>query len=170
MIIRTEQQTDYESVYQVVKNAFETAEKSDGNEQDLVNALRQSSAFIPELSLVCEINGTIVGHILFTRLEISGHTALALAPLSVLPQYQRQGIGTSLVLEGHKTAKTLGYSYSVVLGSEKYYPRFGYLPAEKFGIQPPFDVPGKNFMACRLCDKAPMIAGIVKYAEEFGIN
>ena len=170
MTIRTEQQTDYESVYQVVKNAFETAERSDGNEQDLVNALRQSSAFIPELSLVSEINEKIVGHIMFTKLQIGGHTALALAPLSVLPQYQRQGIGTSLILEGHKIAQALGYSYSIVLGSENYYPRVGYLPAETFGIQPCFEVPSKNFMAYRLCENAPRISGIVKYAQEFGIT
>ncbi|WP_434309970.1 GNAT family N-acetyltransferase [Hominifimenecus sp. rT4P-3] len=170
MTVRTEQQADYESVYWVIKCAFETAEQSDGNEQDLVNALRQSNAFIPELSLVSEINGKIVGHILFTKLQIGRHTALALAPLSVLPPYQRQGIGTSLILEGHKIAQALGYSYSVVLGSEKYYPRIGYLPAEKFGIQPCFEVPSKNFMAYKLCENAPIISGIVKYAEEFGIT
>ena len=169
MKIRTEQQADYDSVYQVVKNAFKTAEQSDGNEQDLVNALRKSSAFIPELSLVSETNGKIVGHIMFTKLQIGGHTALALAPLSVLPQYQRQGIGTSLILEGHRIAKQLGYSYSVVLGSEKYYPRMGYLPAETFGIKPCFEVPSKNFMAYKLCENAPVISGVVKYAKEFGI-
>lgn len=170
MTIRTEQQADYDSVYRVVKSAFAAAEQSDGNEQDLVNALRQSNAFIPELSLVSEINGKIVGHIMFTKLQIGRHTALALAPLSVLPKYQRQGIGTSLILAGHKTAQTLGYSYSVVLGSEKFYPRIGYLPAEKFGIQPCFEVPGKNFMAYKLSENAPIISGIVKYADEFGIT
>lgn len=169
MIIRTEQSTDYASVYQVVKDAFQTAEQTDGNEQDLVNALRKSSSFIPELSLAAEINGKIAGHIMFTRLQIGGHTALALAPLSVLPDYQRQGIGASLILEGHKIARSLGYSYSVVLGSEKYYPRFGYLPAEKFGIQPCFEVPSENFMAYKLCENAPVISGVVKYAKEFGI-
>lgn len=170
MAIRTEQQSDYESVYQVVKNAFKTAQQSDGNEQDLVNALRQSRAFIPELSLVSEIKGKIVGHIMFTKLQIGKHTALALAPLSVLPQYQGQGIGTALILKGHEIAQTLGYSYSVVLGSEKYYPRIGYLPAETYGIQPCFEVPSKNFMAYKLCENAPIISGIVKYAEEFGIT
>lgn len=169
MTIRTEQPSDCDSVYRVVKKAFETAERSDGNEQDLVNALRQSSAFIPELSLVSEINGKIVGHIMFTKLQIGEHTALALAPLSVLPQYQRQGIGTSLILEGHKTAKALGYSYSVVLGSEKYYPRIGYLPAETFGIQPCFEVSSKNFMAYKLHENAPIVSGVVKYAKEFSI-
>lgn len=98
MIIRTEQKKDYDCVYRLVKSAFKTAEQSDGNEQDLVNALRKSSAFIPELSLVAGINEKIVGHIMFTKLQIGSHTALALAPLSVLPQYQRKGIGTSLIL------------------------------------------------------------------------
>lgn len=170
MTIRVEQPTDYETVYSVVRNAFMTARQSDGNEQNLVNALRQSTAFIPELSLVAEIDGEIVGHIMFTKLQIGEHTALALAPLSVLPRYQRHGIGTSLIKEGHRTAKELGYSYSVVLGSEKYYPRLGYLPAKKFGILPCFEVPDKNFMAYKLCGQAPAISGIVKYAEEFGIN
>ena len=61
---------------------------------------------------------------MFTKLQIGAHTALALAPLSVVPQYQRQGIGTSLILEEHKIAQALGYSYFVVLGSKNYYPRF----------------------------------------------
>lgn len=170
MTIRAEQQADYETVYSVVKSAFETAEQSDGNEHNLVNSLRQSTAYIPELSLVAEINGEIVGHIMFTKLQIGGHTALALAPLSVLPEYQKQGIGTSLILKGHRIAKELGYSYSVVLGSEKYYPRMGYLPASEFNIQPCFEVPDKNFMAYKLTDDAPSISGIVHYAKEFGID
>lgn len=169
MTIRTERPTDCDAVYRVIQKAFETAERSDGNEQDLVNALRKSRAFIPELSLVAEMDGKIVGHILFTELQIGAHTALALAPLSVLPQYQRQGIGTALVLEGHKIAKALGYCYCVVLGSENYYPRMGYLPAETFGIKPCFSVSSNNFMAYKLCENAPIISGVVKYAEEFGI-
>ena len=169
MLIRTEQPTDYENIYNVVKTAFASAEHSDGNEQDLVNALRTSAAFIPQLSLVAEADGEIIGHIMFTKLQLGSETILALAPLSVLPQKQKQGVGSALIAEGHKRAKNLGYNYVVVLGSEKYYPKFGYLPAENFNIQPPFDVPTENFMAIKLCDTAPKVAGIVKYAEEFGI-
>ncbi len=169
MNIRTEQPADQQAVYDVVKRAFETAAHRDGNEQDLVNALRDSDAFIPELSLVAEQGGKIVGHILFTKVQIGTQQALALAPLSVLPEYQRQGIGSALISEGHKRAALLGYSYSVVLGSETYYPRMGYVTARTWGILPPFDVPDENFMAYRLREDAPEVSGIVRYAAAFGI-
>lgn len=168
MVIRQEETKDYEIVYGVVKAAFESAERSGGNEQDLVTALRKSQAFVPQLSLVAEERGEIAGHILFTKVDIGGSMQLALAPLSVMPKYQRQGVGTALIREGHKRAYTLGYGYSVVLGSEKYYPKIGYLPAEQYGIRPCFDVPHENFMAYKLREDAPDISGIIKYAKEFG--
>lgn len=170
MTIRQENAKDYDDVYEVVKKAFECAEHSDGNEQDLVNALRQNDAYIPELSLVAEIDSKIVGHILFTKVKIAHSIQLALAPLSVLPEYQRRGIGTALIQEGHKQAQKLGYGYSIVLGSEKYYPKVGYLPARNYGIFPPFDVPSENFMVYPLTKDAPVISGIVQYAKEFGIT
>ena len=170
MHVRKEISTDYETVYSVVKRAFESAEHADGNEQDLVNALRKGDAFIPELSLVAEVDGKIVGHIMFTKATVDGKTVLALAPLSVLPECQRKGIGKALIQEGHKIAKELGYTYSIVLGSEKYYPKSGYSPAEGFGIKAPFDVPNENFMACKLVETDVTIHGTIKYAPEFGIE
>ena len=112
---------------------------------------------------------TMSRHIMLTKLLIENHIILALAPLSVLPEKQYKGVGSALIAEAHKRAKSLGYNYSVVLGSEKYYPKFGYLPAKNFNIKPPFEVPQENFMALKLRDDAPKIAGIVKYAKEFGI-
>ena len=170
MLIRKEKPKDYKSVYFVVKAAFDSAEYADGNEQDLVNALRIGDAFIPELSLVAEINGKIVGHIMFTKAKVNEEIVVALAPLSVSPEYQRQGIGTALIKEGHKVAGELGYAYSIVLGSNKYYPRVGDSPAQNFGIMPPFDVPSENFMACKLKDDAASLCGVLKYAKEFGIE
>lgn len=167
--IRQENKNDYDEVYNVVKKAFETAEHSDGNEQDLVSQLRTSDAFIPELSLVAIKDNRIVGYILFTKIKIGKSEELALAPLAVLPEYQRQGIGSELIEQGHTIAKKLGYHYVVVLGSEKYYPRFGYVSAIKFGISAPFNVPSENFMAKKLKDTNKEIKGIVKYAKEFGI-
>ena len=170
MLIRKEKEYDYERIYEVVKCAFESAEHADGNEQDLVSALRSGDAFIPELSLVADINGTIVGHIMFTKAVVGTVSVLALAPLSVIPAYQRRGIGSALIKEGHRIAAELGFSYSVVLGSEKYYPKMGYVPADVFGIQAPFDVPRENFMACKLRADAPDVCGTVKYAAEFGVG
>lgn len=114
--IRQENKKDYDAVYDVVKTAFETAEHSDGNEQDLVNDLRKGDSFIPELALVAVWDDRIVGYILFTKIKIGEYEELALAPLCVLPEYQRQGIGKMLIKAGHQTAKDLGYHYSVVLG------------------------------------------------------
>ena len=119
--IRQETPADHAEIYSLIQTAFASAEHRDGNEQDLVDALRKSEAFIPELSLVAQLNGRIAGHILFTKARIGNTTPLALAPLSVLPLFQRQGIGTALIQEGHRIAKELGYAYSIVLGSETYW-------------------------------------------------
>ena len=167
LIIRQENKNDYEEVYNVIKTAFETAEHSDGNEQDLVVALRKSDNFIPELSLVAVMDNKIVGYILFTKIKIGKQEELALAPLGVLPEYQKQGIGRTLIQEGNKKAKELGYHYSVVLGSDKYYPNFGFVSAKEYGIVAPFDVPDENFMAIKLNDTDIEIKGIVQYAKEF---
>lgn len=167
--IKQETQKDYNEVYNVIKTAFASAEHSDGNEQDLVVALRKSKNFIPKLSLVAVYDDKIVGYILFTKIKIGESTELALAPLAVLPEYQRQGIGKKLIEEGHKIAKKLGYHFSVVLGSEKYYPKSGYVPASRYGIKAPFEVADENFMAIKLNDTDKKIAGTVEYAKEFGI-
>ena len=103
------------------------------------------------------------------KINIGEYKELALAPLAVLPEYQKQGIGKKLIEEGHKIAKKLGYHFSVVLGSENYYPKMGYVPAIQFEIKSPFDVPNENFMAIKLNDFDKEIIGTVEYAKEFGI-
>ena len=167
--IRQENKEDYEEIYNLVKTAFETAEHSDGNEQNLVVALRDSNNFIPQLSLVAVQDNKIVGYILFTKIKIGKYEELALAPLGILPEYQRQGIGKQLIEKGHQIAKKLGYHYSVVLGSQTYYPKSGYIPAIEYGIKAPFEVPNENFMAIKLNHTDKEIIGIVEYAKEFRI-
>ena len=167
--IRQENKKDYAEVYSVIKTAFMTAEHSDGNEQDLVIRLRKDTNFIPELSLVAVYDDKIVGYIMFTKIKIGEYEELALAPLAVLPENQKQGIGKKLIKEGHKIAKKLGYHYSIVLASEKYYPKLGYVPASQYGIKAPFEVSNKNFMAIKLNDFDQKIVGTVEYAKEFNI-
>ena len=170
MEIRQERADDYNTVFHVVAKAFSHAEHSDGNEQELVKALRDTPSFIPELSLVALEDGKIVGHILFSKIAIGEYTELALAPLSVLPAYQRRGIGLALIRAGHRIAKQLGYDYSVVLGSPTYYPRAGYLPASLYGINAPFEVRDEYFMAFKLQDSAPQLKDVVKYDPAFEID
>lgn len=169
MNIRQEQPADFETVYRVVKTAFINAEHSDGNEQDLVVELRKSQSFIPELSLVAVEDGKIVGHILFTRAHVNGNEVLALAPLSVLPEYQNRGIGLSLIRRGHMAARRLGYRYSVVLGHPGYYPKAGYAPASRYGIRAPFEVDDESFMAVCLEGKGEKLNGAIEYDKAFGI-
>ena len=170
--IRKENIEDRDEIYNIIKESFKSAEHSDGSEQDLVNRLRNSDSYIHDLSLVATCNKTIVGHIMFTKISIENKDlkteSLALAPLSVLPKYQRQGVGSKLISEGLSIAKNLGYKSVVVLGSEKYYPKFGFKEAKKFGINPPFDLPSENFMVIDL-EPASLkyVNGVVKYAKEF---
>lgn len=170
MLIRQETAKDHSAVYELVRLAFATAEHSDGTEHELVEALRKNQqAFIPQLSLVAEDEGRIIGHILFTKIRIGDTTALALAPLSVSPDCQRQGVGTALIEQGHRIGAELGYPYSVVLGSEIYYPKSGYRPAEEFSIEIPEGVPAENYMAIKLLPQAKPVHGKVVYAAEFGM-
>lgn len=137
--IRQETKNDYELSELVIKKAFENAEYSDNKEHFLVQRLRKSDAFLPELSLVAEVHSKIVGHIMLTKVLIKNeekeHESLALAPASILPKYQNKGIGSKLILKGLKVAKRLGFKSVIVLGHDKYYPRFGFRPASIWGIK-----------------------------------
>lgn len=146
VLIRQETIQDKKKTFELIKETFKHAEHTDGDEHNLVERLRESSCFIPELSLVAELGNEIIGHILFTQVKVGDTTQLALAPLTVAVKYQRQGIGGLLIQHGHKIAKSLGYEYSILLGYPSYYSRFGYVPAKIFGIQSPFDVPDEFFM------------------------
>lgn len=126
MIIRPEAVTDYAAIGALHARAF-------GNrlvEAVIVALLRQRSAFDPELSLVAEMDGRVVGHALFSpySMRLLGETILIvnLAPLAVEPAYQGRGIGSQLITEGHTLAANKGYTVSILLGHPSYYPRFGY--------------------------------------------
>lgn len=169
LIIRAERPHDHGAVEAALIAAFTRPERQ-ADEHILVSALRQCRGFVPELSLVAELDGQVVGHILFTEGTVGDKTVLALAPLCVLPAYQRKGIGGALINYGHNAARGLGYDVAVVLGHAEYYPRFGYSPASGFGIGCPFDTDDSHFMAINLKGGDILLSGMMKYASPFGVS
>ena len=113
----------------------------------------------------------IVGHVLLSPVTIDGKDeprGLGLAPLAVLPAYQRQGIGTRLVEAALRRARLLGYAYVVVLGHPRYYPRFGFVPASRFGLRYEQRALDDAFMALELVPGALNgISGPVRYSPAF---
>jgi predicted N-acetyltransferase YhbS len=173
IIIRQEEEKDRQEVIGLTSAAFSTMEFSTGDEAGLVQRLRESSGFIPELSIVAVYKGTIIGHILFTKISIVGemeYETLSLAPMSVHPDYQRRGVGKLLIREGLSKAKQLGYKSVIVVGHHEYYPKFGFIPASKFGLKPTFNVPDEVFMAQELMPESlKNKEGYVHFPPEFNI-
>jgi putative acetyltransferase len=164
-MIRAETTDDYAAVREVNEQAFARA-----GEADLVDALRKSER--PFISLVAEIEGRIVGHIFFSEVSIesndSSFTALGLAPMAVLPEFQNQGIGSQLVRTGLEECLQRRHDIVVVLGHPEYYPRFGFIPARRKGLSCEYDVPDEVFMVAELREGAlAERTGVVKYGPEF---
>ncbi len=127
MEIRAEIVEDYFAIAAVHRAAF----TEQAGVASIVALLRQRKEFDPELSLVAELKGQVVGHVLFSphRVQVLGQTVqvVNLAPLGIYPAYQKQGIGGRLIEAGHDLARRKGYAFSFLLGHPSYYPRFGYL-------------------------------------------
>ncbi|WP_249030090.1 GNAT family N-acetyltransferase [Tannockella kyphosi] len=166
MIIRQEEYKDFAEIRELVKSAFENAEHTDGNEYKLLDLLRKSDGFIKELALVAVMDDKIIGHIMFTKVKVRKHIGLALAPLSVLPDKQKKGVGQTLMNEAHAIAKELGYPFSIVLGDENYYPKVGYQKASLFKVVAPFEVPEENYMILFLTKQNFLLDGTVEYVKE----
>ena len=143
MQIRKEKIEDIQGVRRVNELAFGTPA-----EADLVDALRGQAQ--PTISLVADEGGEIVGHIMFSPVDLSGHPDLkimGLAPMAVLPIYQRTGIGTKLVRAGLEECENLEFGAVVVLGHPEYYSRFGFVPSSSFELSCEYEVPDDVFMA-----------------------
>jgi len=164
-LIREERSEDEAAVAAIVEQAFGRS-----LEADLVASLRRAGA--AALSLVAEQEGRVLGHILFSAVIIEGDAegfaAVGLAPLAVLPAFQRLGIGSALVSAGLERCREIGFSRVLVLGDPAYYQRFGFTPAAAAGIRFPGEVPEEAFMAIALEPGAlEGCAGTVRYAPEF---
>jgi len=165
MTIRTETTEDMVAIRNVNERAFGRPA-----EADLVDALRRNGKVT--LSLVAEDDGRIVGHILFSPVTIEAgddHLAgVGLAPMAVLPELQNRGIGSLLVKRGLDHCREARHQFAVVLGHPEYYPRFGFVPASRFGVKCEYDVADEVFMAIELQEGAlENCAGVVKYQVEF---
>jgi putative acetyltransferase len=165
MIIRKETVADIEKIAEVTIAAFNTLPISNHTEQFIINALRAADALT--ISLVAEINGRIVGHIAFSPVTISdGSTGwYGLGPVSVLPDYHKQGIGKSLVNAGLSLLKELGGQGCALVGDPNFYQRFGF---RNFPELVHKGVPQEVFLALPFTAKVPQ--GIVVFHEGFLAN
>ncbi|NJK73330.1 MAG: N-acetyltransferase [Oscillatoriales cyanobacterium RU_3_3] len=166
MNIRSENTEDIAAVRQVNIAAFDRE-----NEADLVDRLRGIS---PSFSLVAVESDRVVGHIFFSPVIVEGECfnkqILGLGPLAVLPEYQRQGIGSQLVRESLKECARSGFHAAVVLGHPNFYPRFGFVPASSKNLKCEYDVPDEVFMVLELeTGILQDCSGIVKYRSEFSL-
>jgi putative acetyltransferase len=162
-LIRAEEAADYAGIREVNLLAF-----GQPTEADLVEALRREPRFCPELSLVAVQNDAVVGHILFSPIQVGKSAALALAPMAVRPELQRQGIGSELVRAGLGTCARLGHQVVVVVGHPEFYPRFGFVPARPHGIEAPFPVPDEAFMVREISPGGLAgVSGMVIYPAPF---
>ena len=139
IIVRQTTEADYSAVYDLIKTAFETAEHKARTEQDYAVDLRNGMGYLPELDLVAEVDGKLAGHIMFTKTYVtlpdgSKHDTLMVAPLSVLIEYRKMGIGSALMKEGFRIAERMDYTTAFLLGDPDYYRRFGYKLTQLYGI------------------------------------
>ena len=163
--IRPERPEDAAAIRAVHLAAFPTPA-----EADLVELIRASDRFVPELSIVAhERDGRVVGHLLlsYVRLEGPDEPVLALAPMAVLPESQRRGIGSDLVRAALDVAEVREEPLVVVLGHPWFYPRFGFRPASRYGIVPPEHWPDAAFMIKPLTRFRSELRGRVVYPPAF---
>ena len=148
MTIRQAKPEDFDAIYSLVKTAFQTAKVSDGDEQDFVLKLRKGH-YIPELELVAEEDGVLIGHIMLTGASIRENggcfDTLLLAPLSVALEWRAKGIGAALIREALAKAAALGHSSAVLIGDPGYYGRFGFHSVASISYP---GVPGEYTLAC----------------------
>jgi putative acetyltransferase len=164
--IRLERADDGPAIHSVHEAAFERPD-----EADLIDQLRSEGVVL--LSLVAEFEGRIVGHILFSRMSIETSpgeiSAVALAPMAVLPEFQRRAIGGQMIRQGIDSLGGQGERIVIVLGHEHYYSRFGFSTEKASSLQSPF--PPEAYMAMELVAGAlEGVRGKVRYAAAFGLS
>ena len=162
--VRRETPADIPLIRQVEAAAFNSS-----IEPTLVDLLRERSHAV--LSLVAEIDGKLVGHVIYSPVTVTPRyfscRGLGLGPIAVLPEYQKQGIGTELIQRSNGILAGEGYDFVVLLGNPRYYTRFGFRPGSEFNLDNEYDA-GDEFMALELHPCAlDGVHGLVRYVREF---
>lgn len=162
--VRNALKSDKQAILDVVIAAFDEAQ---GQEiADLITDLWEDPSAQPLLSLVATTDDDIVGHILFTKAQIKHSqrmvSSVILAPLSVHPEYQNQGIGSQLIREGLKQLKAKGVELVFVLGHPSYYPKYGFSEAGIKGFDAPYPIPPENSGAWMVQE---LHSGIIEFAS-----
>ena len=170
MIIRRERPGDQSSARAVQVAAFAGAapEGEEPVEASLLDELRRDAGWVPELSLVAELDGEVVGHVVCTRGTVGAdrRPALGLGPIGILPEHQGSGIGSALVHAVVAVAEAREESLVALLGEPAYYGRFGFVPASDVGVEAPDPSWGEYFQV-RVLDPSAVVAGPFVYAEPF---
>lgn len=170
VVIRAEETADFAGIYALVKEAFATARVSDGTEQDFVTRLRSGRNYIPELALVMEKDGVLIGQVMLTRQAIKSDKAvkaLLLAPLCVALPERNRGYGQALIAEALKRAAALGYQAVFLVGDIAYYQKAGFERADRWGIDNVDNIPAQHVLARELVpDALKNAAGTISFFEE----
>ncbi len=145
--LRLEEEKDYRTVEELTREAFWNVYQPGCDEHFILHNIRNTPNFISELDFVAELDGKIVGNIIYMKAKVISDAGkeeevISFGPVSVLPAYQGQGIGNLLIEHTMELAKQLGYKAVVIYGNPAYYHRFGFENAEKYGIS---TAEGKNF-------------------------
>jgi len=165
MVVRREEPRDVDAVRIVNQRAFRQPD-----EAQIVDALR---GLADAISLVAVVDNQVVGHILFTPVSIddadAGVSATGLAPMAVLPEFQRRGIGSALVTAGLDACRAARHDLAVVLGHPGFYPRFGFVVAADHHLSCEYPAPREAFMVMELePGSLARVRGLVRYRQEFG--
>lgn len=137
--LRPEGPADFRAVEELTRNAFWNHHAPGCDEHYLAHILRESSDFVPELDYVAVHDGKVVGNIMYTRAKIvldrgGEREVLCFGPLAVDPAFQGQGVGGALIERTKTLARELGYKAILIFGDPEYYSRFGFVPAERYGV------------------------------------
>lgn len=167
LMVRPEKLADQAGIAQLLTAAFG---KTD--EAELVDRLRLTEDYLPELTFVAEKNNELVGFIMLSYVTLAGSTSrkvLSMGPVAVDPNHQKHGVGATMIHKSIELAEARLEPLIILLGHIEYYPRFGFERASQFGIFPPTDWHNENFMVKRLTQYSPALTGTIQYSPAWQI-